>query len=322
MWLSENSDRDPPSPFRLRWASKPCPYNMKNYISPFRSYLTSERNLSINTVLAYIRDLDQFVNYAKSKGSLFGSPERVDHPFARGYLRYLEARKLSKKSIARKVSSCRAFFRFLLRERKVKLNPFEHILSPKLGKRLPSFLYPEEVIKLLNAVNLKLKNGLRDIAILELIYASGMRVGEISKVRLEDIDLENGEILVHGKGDKERVVLIGSHAISSMRSYLSQRKNTAGSEKVLFLGRSGTRLTSRSIERMLRKYARKAGLTKRVTPHTLRHSFATHLLERGADLKIVQELLGHSSLSTTQIYTHLTKEKLKSVYDKAHPRAK
>lgn len=295
---------------------------MKNYISPFHSYLKSERNLSMNTILAYIRDLNQFVNFARRRGSLFENPERTDPPFARNFLRYLEVQKFSKRSIARKISSCRAFFKYLLRERKVKLNPFEHILSPKLGKRLPSFLYPEEVIKLLNAVKLKLKNGPRDLAILELIYASGMRVGEIASIKLEDIDLENGEILVHGKGDKERIVLIGSHAVSSIRSYLSQRKNTAGNDKVLFLGRTGSRLTSRSMERMVRKYARKAGLAKRVTPHTLRHSFATHLLERGADLKIVQELLGHSSLSTTQIYTHLTKEKLKSVYDKAHPRAK
>ncbi len=292
---------------------------MKSCIAPFQTYLKSERNLSINTILAYIRDLNQFIGFTKGKGSLFENPERIDHSFARNYLRYLEVQKLSKKSIARKISSCRAFFRFLLRERKIKLNPFEHILSPKLGKRLPSFLYPEEMVKLLNSVNLKLKNGPRDLAILELIYASGMRVGEVAKLKLDDVDLENSEILVHGKGDKERVVLIGSHAVSSIRKYLEGRKSK---ENTLFLGRMGTKLTSRSIERMIRKYAKKAGLAKRVTPHTLRHSFATHLLDRGADLKIVQELLGHSSLSTTQIYTHLTKEKLKSIYDKAHPRAK
>lgn len=295
---------------------------MKNFSAPFQTYLASERNMSPNTVAAYIMDLSQFLDYAKSKGSLFENTERIDPAFARNYLRYLEGRKLSKKSIARKISSCRAFFRYILRERKIKLNPFEHILTPKQGKRLPSFLYPEEVIKLFNEVNLKHKNGRRDIAILELIYASGMRVGEIVKIKLDDMDLANGEILVHGKGDKERVVLIGSHAIISIKSYLEFRVKPPKEEKTLFLGRSGSRLTSRSIERMIRKYARKAGIAKRVTPHTLRHSFATHLLERGADLKIVQELLGHSSLSTTQIYTHLTKEKLKSVYDKAHPRAR
>lgn len=292
---------------------------MKNYILPFQTYLKSERNLSINTILAYIRDLKQFMAFAASRGSLFENPERIDLSFARNYLRYLEVQKLSRKSMARKMSSCRAFFRFLTRERKIKLNPFEHILTPKLGKRLPSFLYPEEVIKLLNAVNLKLKNGQRDIAILELIYASGMRVGEVARIKTDDIDLENGEVLVHGKGDRERVVLIGSHAVTAIRKYLEGMKKD---EKHLFLGRTGSKLTSRSIERMIRKYAKKVGFAKRVTPHTLRHSFATHLLERGADLKIVQELLGHSSLSTTQIYTHLTKEKLKSVYDKAHPRAK
>jgi integrase/recombinase XerC len=292
---------------------------MKPLVEPFRSYLKSELNLSPHTVLAYIRDVNQFLSFVKSKGSLFENPQRIDPAFARSYLRWLELKDFSKKSVARKISSCRAFFRYIFREGKIKLNPFEHILSPKLGKRLPSFLYPEEVIKLLNAVNLKLRNGARDLAILELIYASGMRVGEVAKLRADNIDLESGEVLVQGKGDRERIVLIGSHAISSIKKYLEARP---ADDKTLFLGRTGSRLTSRSIERMIRKYALKAGLAKRVTPHTLRHSFATHLLNGGADLKIVQELLGHSSLSTTQIYTHLTKEKLKSIYDKAHPRAR
>lgn len=292
---------------------------MKPLVEPFRSYLKSELNLSPHTVLAYTRDVNQFIGFVKSKGSLFDNPQRIDPAFARSYLRWLELKDFSKKSVARKISSCRAFFRYIFREGKIKLNPFEHILSPKLGKRLPSFLYPEEVIKLLNAVNLKLKNGARDLAILELIYASGMRVGEVAKLRTDNIDLESGEVLVQGKGDRERIVLIGSHAISSIKKYLETRP---AEDKTLFLGRTGSRLTSRSMERMIRKYALKAGLAKRVTPHTLRHSFATHLLNGGADLKIVQELLGHSSLSTTQIYTHLTKEKLKSIYDKSHPRAK
>lgn len=294
---------------------------MKQFVAPFHSYLKTELNLSPHTVLAYIRDINQFESFVKSKGSLFDDPQRIDPAFARSYLRWLELKNFSKKSVARKISSCRAFFRYLFREGKIKLNPFEHILTPKLGKRLPSFLYPEEVVKLLNAVDLKLKNGTRDLAILELIYASGMRVGEVAKLRIENVDLESGEVLVQGKGDKERVVLIGSHAISSIKKYLDVRRNIAD-EKTLFLGRGGTKLTSRSVERMIRKYARKAGLEKRVTPHTLRHSFATHLLSGGADLKMVQELLGHSSLSTTQIYTHITKEKLKSIYDKSHPRAK
>jgi len=292
---------------------------MKPFVEPFRSYIKSELNLSPHTVLAYVRDINQFIGFVKSKGSLFENPQRIDPAFARSYLRWLELKGFSKKSVARKISSCRAFFRYLFREGKIKLNPFEHILTPKLGKRLPSFLYPEEVVKLLNAVNLKHKNGPRDLAIIELIYASGMRVGEVAKLRPDSIDLENGEVLVQGKGDRERVVLIGSHAISSLKKYLGTRPKD---EKTLFLGRMGSKLTSRSVERMVRKYARKSGLSKRVTPHTLRHSFATHLLSGGADLKIVQELLGHSSLSTTQIYTHITKEKLKSIYDKAHPRAK
>jgi tyrosine recombinase XerC len=295
---------------------------MKPFVEPFHAYVKTELNLSPHTVLAYIRDVNQFIGFVKTKGSLFENPQSIDPTFARSYLRWLELKNFSKKSVARKISSCRAFFRYLFREGKIKLNPFEHILTPKLGKRLPSFLYPEEVVKLLDAVNLKHKNGPRDLAILELIYASGMRVGEMAKLRADNIDLDSGEVLVQGKGDKERVVLIGSHSIAAIKKYLDVRKNIAGDEKIFFLGRRGTRLTSRSVERMIRKYARKAGISKRVTPHTLRHSFATHLLSGGADLKIVQELLGHSSLSTTQIYTHITKEKLKSIYDKAHPRAK
>ncbi len=295
---------------------------MKLLIEPFHAYLRNELNLSPHTILAYVRDVGQFIGFVNSKGTLYDDPHRIDPAFARSYLRWLELKNFSKKSVARKISSCRAFFRYLLREDKVKLNPFEHILSPKLGKRLPSFLYPEEVVKLLNAVNLKHKVGLRDLAILELIYASGMRVGEVAKLMADNVDLVSGEVLVQGKGARERVVLIGSHAISSVRDYLSSASYAAKEKRPLFMGRRGTRLTSRSIERMIRKYARKAGLKGRVTPHTLRHSFATHLLSGGADLKIVQELLGHSSLSTTQVYTHITKERLKSIYDKAHPRAK
>ena len=294
---------------------------MRNFITRFQSYLRSERNLSENSVLAYIRDSKQFTSFIEKKGSLFNQPDRIDHAFARSYLRHLELKDLSRKSIARKISSCRVFFRYLMREGKVKSNPFEQLLTPKLGKRLPSFLYPEEVIKLLDSVDLKKSNGLRDIAILELTYASGMRVSEISCLKAGDIDLENGEVLVHGKGDKERIVLMGSKAIGSLGKYIDSIKGKRN-DKYLFQGQRGTRLTSRSIERMIKKYAKKAGITKKVTPHTLRHSFATHLLGGGADLKVVQELLGHSSLSTTQIYTHITKEKLKKVYDLAHPRAK
>ena len=292
---------------------------MRQFIPQFQSYLKSERNLSPNSVLAYSRDISQFVSYVASKGSLYDSPERIDYPFARNYLRSLEVSRLSRKSLARKISSCRAFFNFLLREGRIKLNPFEHLLTPKLGKRLPTFLYPEEVIQLLQAPDLKKPEGRRDLAIMELIYASGMRVSEVALLKPSDIDLANGEVLVHGKGNKERIVLIGSKAIRALKEL--KNSQTSPSDR-LFSGRRGTKLTTRSIERMIAKYTKKAGISKKVTPHTLRHSFATHLLGGGADLKVVQELLGHSSLSTTQIYTHITKEKLKSIYDKTHPRSK
>jgi tyrosine recombinase XerC len=293
---------------------------MLEFIPQFQTYLGSERNLSNNSILAYVRDIRQFAEYVRSKGSLYDSPRRLDYAFARNYLRNLEVKNLSKKSLARKISSCRAFFNFLLREGRVKLNPFEHLLTPKLGRRLPSFLYPEEVVKLLEAADTKNIEGMRDRAIMELIYASGMRVGEIAALRTSDLDLSGNEVLVHGKGNKERVVLIGSKAVYALKSYMVNLKTK--SDKFLFAGRRGTKLTARSIERMIKKYAKKVGISKKVTPHTLRHSFATHLLGGGADLKVVQELLGHSSLSTTQIYTHITKEKLKSVYDNSHPRSK
>jgi integrase/recombinase XerC len=217
---------------------------MKQYIVPFQNYLKSERNLSNNSILAYVRDTKQFLDHVASKGTIYDSPDRIDYSFARGYLRYLELKNLSKKSLARKISSCRAFFRFLIREGKLKLDPFEQLITPKLGKRLPSFLYPEEMLKLIESPDLGKPEGIRDAAIIELIYASGMRVGEIALLKFSDIDLAGGEILVHGKGDKERIVLIGSKAIAALKKYnfsINEKKNL----KYFFQGRRGTKLTPR-----------------------------------------------------------------------------
>ncbi|MDI6732141.1 MAG: tyrosine recombinase, partial [Candidatus Margulisbacteria bacterium] len=224
----------------------------------------------------------------------------------------------------RKLSAARSFFRFLAREKLIDQNPFENLLTPKLPRKLPNFLYPEEMKRLLEAPDLKDPLGQRDQAILEVIYGTGLRVAEIVKLNLSDVDFDEGEIRILGKGSKERIVLFGSQAKQSMQNYLkSCRPIILGSQKsaAFFINRRGIRTTPRLIERLILHYAKKAGITKKVTPHTLRHSFATHLLEGGADLRMVQELLGHTSLSTTQVYTHITKERLKEVYDASHPRA-
>jgi len=279
------------------------------YLENFLDSLRTERNFSPYTLISYRSDLKQFLVFLKEqKLSLFG----LGRLQARDFLYHLEKRKLSRRSLARKISAVRSFFRYLIREDKIKNNPFELISTPKLQKRLPNFLYPEEMGKLLAAAKAP-----RDLALLELLYGSGIRVSETIKLNISDLDLDEGEVRVFGKGSKERIALIGSKAKAALRDHLKQRKKGP-----LFLNKRGGRLTQRSVERLIKFYSKKAGIDKTITPHTLRHTFATHLLSGGADLRTVQELLGHTSLSTTQVYTHITKEKLKSVYDLAHPRAK
>ncbi|PIS30826.1 hypothetical protein COT42_02410 [Candidatus Saganbacteria bacterium CG08_land_8_20_14_0_20_45_16] len=285
-------------------------------IARFTNYLTTERNYSGHTISNYRRDLTFLMSFLKTK--------KIDRSTARDYLQELENRHYSRRSIARKLSSARSFFRFLLREKLTAKNPFETLLTPKLPKKLPNFLYLEELNKLLSSPDEKSLAGSRDRAILELLYGSGVRVAEAIHLNQGDINFEEGELRVLGKGAKERIVLFGSEAKQALQKYLGSSRPKLSVNNHLaavFLNLRGGRLTCRSVERMLTKYAKLAGITKKVTPHTLRHSFATHLLAGGADLRVVQELLGHVSLSTTQVYTHITKERLKEVYDAAHPRA-
>ena len=284
-------------------------------IIKFIKFLKTERNYSPHTISNYQRDLKFQTSFLKDR--------RIDRTAAREYLLALEKKRYSRRSIARKLSSARSFFRFLMREKLVKQNPFENLLTPKLPKKLPNFLYPEELKSLLEAPDPKSSQGLRDKAILEVIYSTGLRVTEVIKINMNDIDFDEGEIKVLGKGAKERIVLFGSHARAALHRYIKEGRPLLLSVKkvpALFVNRRGGRLTPRSIERMIVRHSKKARITKKVTPHTLRHSFATHLLSGGADLRMVQELLGHVSLSTTQVYTHITKERLKEVYDSAHPR--
>lgn len=284
-------------------------------IDAYTNHLKTERNYSPHTISNYQRDLVFLTGFFKDR--------KVNRLTAREYLVQLEKNGFSKRSIARKLSAARSFFRFLMREKMAMVNPFDNLLTPKIPKKLPNFLYPEEMARLLKAPKSD-PLGQRDLAILEILYSSGIRVTELASLSLSELDLAEGEIRVFGKGSKERIVLFGSHAITAVKNYLnSARPELLAGKKsaAVFIGRRGTRLTSRQIERLIKYYAKKAGIVKKVTPHTLRHSFATHLLDGGADLRMVQELLGHVSLSTTQVYTHVTKERLKKVYESSHPRA-
>jgi tyrosine recombinase XerC len=289
---------------------------MERYIEKFIRYLEIEKNYSPHTILNYRLDLKGFKAFLADK-----SIEDVDYLLLRRYLAALKEKNISARSVSRRLSALRSFFKFLTREGFLKVNPISVVSSPKQEKRLPVFLTEEEVSKLIDAALPKAgakEMALRDRAILETFYSTGMRISELVGLSIPDIDFISGIIKVMGKGKKERIVPIGECAIKAIRQYLDKRKKQSDA---LFLNKNGRRITDRGVRGIVAKYIRLASLRQGVSPHTLRHSFATHLLNRGADLRSVQELLGHANLSTTQIYTHLTTERLKSVYDKAHPRA-
>ena len=288
---------------------------MDRYIEKFIRYLQIEKNYSRHTILNYKLDLEHFKNFL---GEL--SLEKVDYLILRKYLAALKEKNLKSRSVSRRLSALRTFFKFLIREGLLKNNPVASLSSPKQDKPLPLFLTEEEVTKLIEAAQPKDERGLRDRAVMETLYSTGIRVSELVGLNIEDIDFIGGVAKVMGKGKKERIVPIGDIALSTIRAYLERRKKHIEAQ-ALFLNKSGRRITDRGVRNIIDKYIRMASIKQGVSPHTLRHSFATHLLDRGADLRSVQELLGHVNLSTTQIYTHLTTEKLKKVYDKAHPRA-
>lgn len=290
------------------------------------AHLEAERNASPHTIQAYRRDIEHFLHYAK--GDRHTSLSDLDQLFLRKYLASLEARQLSRTSIARKLSAIRSFFSFLEREGRLERNAAVLISRPKKESRLPRVLTREEVERLLEAPSEETPLGLRDRALLETLYATGLRATELVGMDLKDIDFGRAEARVLGKGAKTRLVFLNRPALSAIERYLArgrprmvaQRKD-GGDLDALFLGRRGGRLPVRSLERLMDGYVRRAGIARGATPHTLRHSFATHLLEAGADLRSIQELLGHVDLSTTQVYTHLDKERLRGIYRKTHPRA-
>ena len=289
---------------------------MERYIGKFLTYREIEKNVSSHTLLNYRIDLKQVRNFLEGK-----DVQRIDRLDIRKYLASLKSKDLNKSSIARKLSCLRSFFRFLAREGYIDATPLEGISSPKLGKRLPIFLDVNKVAKFVESPDKSSILGLRDRAILETLYSTGMRVSEMVGLNIGQVDFIAGVVKVYGKGKKERLLPIGDKALRAIRSYLSHQPTKKKDTGALFLDRRKQRLTDEGVRKIFNKYIQKASLKEKVSPHTLRHSFATHLLDKGADLRSVQELLGHSSLSTTQIYTHVTTERLKSVYSKAHPRA-
>ncbi len=296
---------------------------MQEVFTKYINYLEAERNVSPYTVRNYTTDLLDFFNFLRDKG--VSSLKEVDRHVVRDYLSYLMEQGFVKASIARKLSAIRSFYRYLQREEIVTTSPVT-TTSPKLDRRLPSFLTIAEMEQLLEAPDLSTPQGQRDRALLELLYAAGLRVSEVVGLDVGQINLDSREIRVWGKGSKERIVLIGQPAAEALRAYFQQGRPKLFGTKIrmtnaLFVNRYGGRLTERRVQRLLEKYASLAGIDKRVYPHMLRHTFATHLLDGGADLRVVQELLGHANLSSTQIYTHVTKSQARKVYLSAHPMA-
>lgn len=297
----------------------------KDLLEQFRAYILVEKNFSRYTAKAYESDVMSFLIWLGD--SSVGS---VDFNKIREYLRFIHKYNYKKTTIARKISALRTFYKYLYRERVVETNPVSGVSAPKKGKSLPKFLDKEEIEQILNNVNIETPSGFRNRAILELLWATGMRISELSGLNFGDLNLEHNEIKVFGKGSKERIVLISERAKSYLERYLhTARKLVAqgfsipdmGEDSPVFINNTGYRLNPKTIRNVINSIVEKISLPKKVTPHMFRHSFATHLIENGADLRVVQELLGHASISNTQIYTHISTKHLTDTYNKAHPRA-
>lgn len=299
---------------------------MQAAVLRFLQYLEVERNVSGLTLKSYREDLTALIEYLTQCHGRTPRPEQITTPDLRGYLAALHEAEYAKTTIARRLASLRSFFRFGQRDGWAKTNPAKPLRNPRKARTLPHFLSSDEMGRLLELPPAAEPMGLRDRAILEVLYSAGLRVSELAGLSDGDVDFASSAIRVRGKGKRERIGPIGSFAAKALKSWLAVRKLSPrikpGPAAPVFVNKFGSRLTTRSIARMLEKHLRASGLDLRTTPHTLRHSFATHLLDRGADIRSVQELLGHKSLTTTQIYTHVSTAGLKAAYDRAHPRAK
>ncbi|MGE5580358.1 MAG: site-specific tyrosine recombinase XerD [Bacillota bacterium] len=297
---------------------------MESLIQEFIDYLGHEKGLANNTLESYSRDLKQYYGFLTGDSIETPSLANASQSTIVAYLMYLRKQGKATATIARRLAALKAFYQFLVKENYVAQDPTDDLSSPKLERKLPKVLTVEEVERLLAQPDTRTPVGKRDKAMLELLYATGIRVSELVNLNVTDIDLREGFIRCMGKGSKERVVPMGEIAVSALRAFLDgarQRVIADPKEKAVFVNHHGKRLTRQGFWKIVKKYAAQAQIRKEITPHTLRHSFATHLLENGADIRAVQEMLGHADISTTQIYTHVTKDRLKDVYAKSHPRA-
>ncbi|MCS7015185.1 MAG: tyrosine recombinase XerC [Gemmatales bacterium] len=299
--------------------------NVQEALAAFLTHLRDERDASPHTVKSYREDLQQALEYWESSGQGATLVNTITTRQVRAYLAWLHQQGYSRSTIARRLAALRAWFRFLCRQEVLEENPTEGIRSPRREQRIPAFLTETDTEKLLAYPHRQGRLAARDRALLEVLYSAGLRVSELVGLTLEDIDLEGGTVMVRGKGKKERLAILGPAAQRAVRDWLEERGQLLArlgrQSAALFLNKNATPLTDRGVRHLVRKYSVQAAVPGRVTPHVLRHTFATHLLDRGADIRAVQELLGHASLSTTQIYTHVTTRRLQDKYRAAHPRA-
>ena len=297
----------------------------KTYLKHFLIYLEVEKNFSKHTIRAYNSDILSFLLWLDTT-----QIEETNHTKLKEYLIFIQRFNYTKTTLARKIAAIRTFYRFLYREKIIDVNPANSVHAPKKNKSLPKFLSNNEIEQILNNIKIETPAGYRNRVILELLYATGMRISELSNLNFENLNLEENEITVMGKGAKERIVLVSTRAKEFLQKYINnvrfmivedgqQPEQTENSP--VFINKTGYRLQPQSVRAAINDIVKKIELPKKVTPHVFRHSFATKLLENGADLRVVQELLGHASISNTQIYTHISTERLKEVYNKSHPRA-
>ncbi len=297
----------------------------KQDLEDFKSYIIAEKNFSKHTAKAYCSDILSFLVWMDEQ-----SCEDINFSKVREYLHFIQKFNYKKTTIARKIASLRTFYKYLYRERKVDSNPAMNLTNPKRPKSLPKFLTPDEVEQILNNTKIETPAGYRNRTILELLWATGMRISELSGLNFGDLNLEHNEIRVFGKGSKERIILVTDRAKNFLERYIESARDLIpkgfpvpdkSEDSPVFINNTGYRLQTRTVRNVINEVVEKINLPKHVTPHMFRHSFATHLIENGADLRVVQELLGHASISNTQIYTHVSTQHLKDVYNETHPRA-